>query len=368
MAGIPRRRAAGCGLHLPIGPERAVEPGRAQHGVEAQQPARRHRRHPLAARGAGQRHFGCCDRLGEIVRGDADRALGQRDLERAPHLPRHPRVVHRRAGPGAFVEPAEDDEIGLLQPRLDQPPDCQPRVAPVGRADHGAGGQRLEQGRVVTTGQHREILRGVDQLMAKAGRRVAGRFAPQPRAAGSRHRSPPNRSAASICAAARRASGTAAGREQVRQCAKAGFEPVGKAAQPGIGADGGSETGKAGRRARAQDRRFEHPGQLAKRSRGEPAGGQRMLQRRQHRHRRQPARGQLEDQAQEHAGRGAIQWQTGRIVDLDAPAAQFGRDPAGEPAVGGDRARRSRQAFRAGAAAAGRRSAPPRARQRNRSG
>ena len=40
-----------------IGPQRMVEAARAQHCVKAQQPARRHCRHPFAARGAGQRHF-----------------------------------------------------------------------------------------------------------------------------------------------------------------------------------------------------------------------------------------------------------------------------------------------------------------------
>ena len=54
---VRRRRAARRPRRSRLGSERAVEPDRAQHRVEPQQPARRHGRHPLAARRAGQRHL-----------------------------------------------------------------------------------------------------------------------------------------------------------------------------------------------------------------------------------------------------------------------------------------------------------------------
>ena len=76
--------------------------------------------------------------------GDANRALGERDAEFLAHLARHPRVVGRRAGPGALVEAAEDEEVGLLQARLDEAPDRQAGMLPVARAHHRAGGERLE--------------------------------------------------------------------------------------------------------------------------------------------------------------------------------------------------------------------------------
>ena len=52
---------------------------------------------PSLPRGAGQRHLRRADRLGKIVRGDADRALRHGDAEFLAHLPRHPRVVAGRA-------------------------------------------------------------------------------------------------------------------------------------------------------------------------------------------------------------------------------------------------------------------------------
>ncbi len=139
---------------------------------------------------------------------------------------------------------------------------------------------------------------------------------------------------------ARRASGAEFGGEQIRQRAETGFEPVSKAGELDVGpGDGGSKTGKARGRARSENRLLERPRQVAKRRGGEPAGGQRVLQCGEQRHRRQPARGKLEHQAQKHAGWCAVQRQTRRIVDLDVPAAQFGRHSAGKFAVGGDERR-----------------------------
>ena len=140
-----------------------------------------------------------------------------------------------------------------------------------------------------------------------------------------------------MCAVARRASGTDSAASRSGNVPRQDFEPVGKAGKLDVGSgEGGSETGKAGGRARSEDRLLERPRQVAKRRGGEPAGGQRVLQCSQQRHRRQPARGELEHQAQKHAGWRAVQRQTRRIVDLDAPAAQFGRHSAGKFAVGGD--------------------------------
>ncbi len=54
-------------------------------------------------------------------------------------------------------------------------------MAAVCRAHDGAGGERLEQRRVVPARQRREIGGGVDQLVTEPRRRLAGRVAPQPR-------------------------------------------------------------------------------------------------------------------------------------------------------------------------------------------
>ena len=56
----------------------------------------------------------------------------------------------------------------------------------------------------------------------------------------------------------------------------------------------------------------------------------------QHRDRREAAAGKLEDEPQKDAWRRPVQRQAGRIVDLDTPAAQLGRNPPGKFAIGGD--------------------------------
>ena len=92
--------------------------------------------------------------------------------------------MRRRAGPNALVEPAEDDEIGLLQPGFDQTPDRQPGMAAIERADNSADRQRLEQGRIMASRQRRKIAGGIDQLVVETGRGFPGRLAPQPVGAG----------------------------------------------------------------------------------------------------------------------------------------------------------------------------------------
>ena len=103
-----------------------------------------------------------------------------------PHLPRHPWVVLGGSRPGALVQTAKDDQIGLLQPRFEETPDRQPRMTAENRADDRIGGQRLEQGRIMTAGQARKVPRGVDQFVAEARGRLARRLMPEPLAAGFR--------------------------------------------------------------------------------------------------------------------------------------------------------------------------------------
>ena len=99
----------GGGLDRLVRPERMIESGGAQYRIEAQQPTRRHGRHTLLPRGAGQHHLRRPEGLDKVMRGDTDRAFWDGDAELAPHRPRHPRVVLGRTGPAAFVEPAEDE-------------------------------------------------------------------------------------------------------------------------------------------------------------------------------------------------------------------------------------------------------------------
>src|SRR4029077_14858588 len=118
---------------------------------------------------------------------------------------------------------------------------------------------------------------------------------------------------------------------------QASVQTIDKAAQSGIRiAERRSEAGKARGRTGAEDRLLEPARNPAKGSRIEPAGGERMLQRREQRHRGETALGELEDEAKKGAGWRAVQGHARRIVDLDPPAPQFGRNPAGELAVRGD--------------------------------
>ena len=86
--------------------------------------------------------------------GDADRPLGQRDAEFLAHLARHPRVVGRRAGPGALVEAAEDHEVGALQPCLQQAPDEKPWMATKAWPHLRACEQAFEQSGIVAAGSN----------------------------------------------------------------------------------------------------------------------------------------------------------------------------------------------------------------------
>jgi hypothetical protein len=73
------------------------------------------------------------ERAGEIVRGQADPPLQRRQAELVPDARREPRVGRRQRRPGAFVEAAQDHQVGLLQPRLEQAPDEDARMLAVRR-------------------------------------------------------------------------------------------------------------------------------------------------------------------------------------------------------------------------------------------
>ena len=58
------------------------------------------------------------EQLGEIVRGEADASLRQVEAELVPHRPAQPRIDPRRRRPYAFDQPAQNDPVGLRQPRF----------------------------------------------------------------------------------------------------------------------------------------------------------------------------------------------------------------------------------------------------------
>ena len=319
-----------------VRPERAIQSDCLQYRIEAKKPARRHGWNTLAPRSAGQRHLRRPQRLGEVVRGYSDGALRQGNTELPPHLPRHPRVVLGRRRPAALVQTAKNDQIGLLQPRFEETPDRQPGMPAEHRPHDRIGGQRLEQSRKMPAGQRRKVARGIDQLMAEARRRLARRLPPEALAPGFRcGRGEPLCGLDMRCRKTRQRYGIRD--EQFRQRAEAGLEPVDKPRQAhSLAGESSPESSQARSGTRSADCLFELTREIAEGDRREPAGGERMLQRGKQGHRSEPAGGQVEDQTQKDARRCPVQRQTGRVVDVDAPAAQLRSNPAGERAIGGD--------------------------------
>src|SRR3546814_3720402 len=67
--------------------------------------------------------LGGAHRLGEIMGGEADAPFRRRQAEIAPHRPAEPGIDGRVRRPAPFVEAAEDQEVGMLQPCLKRAPD-----------------------------------------------------------------------------------------------------------------------------------------------------------------------------------------------------------------------------------------------------
>src|SRR5215472_5677694 len=270
---------------------------------------------------------------------DADRPLRPGNIEFSPHLARHPRVVLGGTRPGALIESPEHEQVGVLQSRLQGAPNRQPRVASESRSHNRTGHQRFKKRPIVAARQRRKIFGGIYQLMTKARRRLARRLAPKAWAAGLRRgrREPLDRLDMRDNETAKRHGLRG---EQLREWTETGFQPTGKSAQvvARIG-QGSLEAGKTRRRARPENRAFELPSEIAKNCGDKPTRSERVLQRGEQLHRRQPAVGELEDKAQEDAGRRPVERHTRGIVNLDVPSPQFGRYPARQLAVRGHEGR-----------------------------
>src|SRR3546814_1618719 len=70
---------------------------------------------PLGPREVDHRR---AERLEEVVRGQADAPLRQRQAEDGLHGPAEPGAGIDLGRPGAFVEAAENEQVGVLQARL----------------------------------------------------------------------------------------------------------------------------------------------------------------------------------------------------------------------------------------------------------
>ena len=81
------------------------------------------------------------EQLGKIMRGKADAPLRQIEAELVPHRPAQPRIHARRRRPDAFDQPAQNDPVGLRQPRFQLAVDVKLRSRRF-RPPHDAVGER----------------------------------------------------------------------------------------------------------------------------------------------------------------------------------------------------------------------------------
>ena len=137
------------------------------------EPARRHGLHAVDLVRAGEIDLARAERLGEIVGGEADAPLRRLSpsFSRIGRLSQGPGLLMPR--PHAFVEAAEDHEIGLLQPRFERAPDEEPRMQRRAWPHHLAGNEAAIEGRIVGGGE-REAVARIDQLGEQDGKRLAG--------------------------------------------------------------------------------------------------------------------------------------------------------------------------------------------------
>ena len=236
--------------------------------------------------------------------------------------------------PDAFVEAAEDHQVGALQPRFEQAPDEDARMPAIRRA-HRALVEQLAKQRHGIFGRDGQPLA---PLATPAARRAARRPSARPARARPRRRqalAPPRRAAPakSRQAASARASNPSSRCDAVanaRSSARIAFFVGEMRVEPG----------EPRRRARAAQREVERAHVLEP---GEPlvalAADQRMLEQRQQRHRRELLGGGRRDAEQQGAGGGLRQRLAGAVVGLDAPAREQRRNAPRELPVGRDQRR-----------------------------
>ena len=85
--------------------------------------------------------------------GKADAPLRGAKPKLLAHRSAEPRAGLLMPRPHAFVEAAEDHEIGLLQPRFERPPDEEPRMQRRAWSHHLAGNEPAIEGRIVRGGE-----------------------------------------------------------------------------------------------------------------------------------------------------------------------------------------------------------------------
>ena len=353
LTGIERARP---GQQFVAAPAQCGRRVLADEGEDALQPARRHRRRVAGAGGARQHHLLRAHRHLEIMGGKADAAFRRLEVDAGLHQPRHEAIAFRLARPHAFVQPADDQRVDVLQPRFQRAPDGDVAVGALPRLDRFRRNQRVHhigpfvggdverrRGRDHAAQQLGEFLSGVAGIEpgevairraaeifqrgdAGPGQRdkVGFAFAAKHSERRQRRRQPAQKFAGLLDAAyaeAREPEGLAlvaaqAGKTLLEQCRQ----------RCDVGSPG----------AAAQRHQFDDPGGMADAGAFQAEFEQRMLEQRQQADRIAGPEYGLQHQPQQAGRRRVGERRAAGIVGDDAEAQQLGRDTPRQRPVAGD--------------------------------
>src|SRR5579883_2997278 len=89
---------------------------------------RRHRGSPVPFAGPAQDHFSLAHGLGKIMRCLAELALGRAQAQSGAHGPVEKSIAARLRRPNRLIEAAEQNDIGIDQPRLEEAQNLEARM------------------------------------------------------------------------------------------------------------------------------------------------------------------------------------------------------------------------------------------------
>ncbi len=282
------------------------------------------------------------ERPGEIMRRHPLLPLGRGQAQQPPDPRREPGVGGRRGGPSSFVEPAEDHQVGALQPRFEQAPDEQAGMSAIGRPDAFLR-QQLPQhvGEILRLDERRPVTAGQRPAVEQAAERPAGRPGPDAVAREPAERRLQGREQGR----GRRGRGKGSERlaERRRQLVPPGLYLCRKTMAARLGVrhsrrDPLRNAVPAGHQPRFAQQQVEPPDLIEPAAAFAACADQRMPEQGDQRHRIERRR-QLGEQQQQRAGRRPRQGLTGAVVNRYAPARQRRRDALAKRAIGGHQRR-----------------------------
>jgi len=108
------------------------------------QEARSHGRRAADLGGMTENHLVGAKQLRKIMCGKADAPLRQIEAEFMAHRPAQPGIDARRRWPNALDQPANDDAVGLRQPRFQRAINLQANIRALRPPHHAVGKGGLE--------------------------------------------------------------------------------------------------------------------------------------------------------------------------------------------------------------------------------